>query len=47
MIFIMKDSLKGKKKRAKRYMCFATIGTDIFPGTLREVLLKIISRSID
>lgn len=40
--FIVEGSLRGKEKRANRCMCFATIGTDIFPGTLREVPAPVI-----
>lgn len=34
---IRKRKSEREEKRAKRCMCFAAIGTDIFPGTLREV----------
>lgn len=35
--FIVKETSEKEEKRASRCMCFAAIGTDIFPGTLREV----------
>lgn len=37
--FIVKER---DDKRANRCMCFAAIGTDIFPGTLREVPAPVI-----
>lgn len=40
--FIVKEMSERDDKRASRCMCFATIGTDIFPGTLREVPAPVI-----
>lgn len=40
--FIVKEMSEREGKRANRCMCFAAIGTDIFPGTLREVPAPVI-----
>lgn len=40
--FIIKETSGRGGKRASRCMCFAAIGTDIFPGTLREVPAPVI-----